>query len=146
MPIWTRICRPEARAEIANQDVAELTALDLGSAFHQACEVIGDRLLSDRAIHRGDDRIGGFGPAHVAKHHLARKDHGPGVDLVEIRVLGRRAMRRFEDGVAREVIHVAARRDADAAHLRSKRIGEVITVEVHGRDHVEFVGARQDLL
>ncbi len=44
------------------------------------------------------------------------------------------------------VVDVAARRDADAADLRRQRVGQVVAVQVQGRDHVELVGARQALL
>ena len=48
--------------------------------------------------------------------------------------------------MAGDVVDVAARRNANAAHLRGQRVADVIAVEVQRGDHVEFVGARQDLL
>ena len=53
-----------------------------------------------------------------------------GVDLVEVGVLRRGAVGRLEDGVAGDVVDVAAGRDADAADLRRERVGEVVAVEV----------------
>ena len=52
----------------------------------------------------------------------------------------------LEDRVARDVVDVGARRDADAAHLRGQGVGHVIAVEVQRGDHVEVVGPRQHLL
>ena len=55
-------------------------------------------------------------------------------------------MSGFEHGVARHVIHVAARGDADPADLSREGVGNIVAIEIHRRDHVEFVGAGQDLL
>ena len=49
-------------------------------------------------------------------------------------------MRGFEDGVAGDVIDVAAGRDADAADLRRERVAEIIAVEVERGDDVEILG------
>ena len=40
------------------------------------------------SVHRTDDGIGGFGPAHVTEHHLAGEDDRAGIDLVEVGVPG----------------------------------------------------------
>src|SRR5687768_450265 len=82
----------------------------------------------------------------MPQHHLAGKDYRPRIDLIEVGVLGRRAVRRFEDGVTGHVVDVAAGRDADAADLRGERIRQVVAVQVWRGDDVEFVGPRQDLL
>ena len=55
-------------------------------------------------------------------------------------------MRRLEDRHTRLVVDVRARRDADAAHGRRERVGDVVTVEVQRRDHVVLCRTRQDLL
>ena len=55
-------------------------------------------------------------------------------------------MRRFEDGVAGDVIDVAAGRDADAADLRGERVAEVIAVEIQRGDDIEIRRAREHLL
>ena len=55
-------------------------------------------------------------------------------------------MRRLEDGVAGDVVDVAARRDADAADLRGERVGQVVAVQVRRGDDVELVRPRQHLL
>ena len=52
----------------------------------------------------------------------------------------------FEDCMARDVVDIAARRDADATHLRSQGIRQVVAVQVEGRDDIEFLGACQHLL
>ena len=131
---------------LAIDGIAELAALHLLRSFHQAGEVVGDGLVADGAVHALDDQVGRLGPAQVAEHHLARENDRAGVDLVEIGVLGGGAVGRLEDGVARIVVDVAARRDADAAHLGRQRVGEIIAVEVRRGDHVEFGGTRQHLL
>jgi hypothetical protein len=91
----------------------------------------------------------------MAEHHLARKNHGAGVDLVQIgipvrrvinrtsrdRVLGGSAVGSLEDGVARLVIDVASRGNANATNLRRKSIAEVIAVKVHGGNDVKLLGA-----
>ena len=55
-------------------------------------------------------------------------------------------MRGLEHRVAGQVVDVAARRDADAADLRRQRVRQIVAVQIHGRDHVELVGAGQHLL
>jgi hypothetical protein len=67
-----------------------------------------------------DDEVRGLVPAHVAEHHLAREDHRAGIHLVLVGVLRRGAVGRLEDGVARLVVDVRRRRDADAADLRAR--------------------------
>ena len=47
-------------------------------------------------------------PAHVAEHHLAGENDRAGVDLVEVGILGRGAVSRFEDGVTGHVVDVRA--------------------------------------
>src|SRR3569833_4738896 len=53
-------------------------------------------------------------------------------------------MRGFEqaDGIGQ----VRTGGDADAAHLRRERVGDVIAVEIERGDHVEFLGAEHYLL
>ena len=51
-----------------------------------------------------------------------------------------------KDGVAGEIIDVAARRDADAADLCRQRVGEIVAVEVERGDDVEILRPRQHLL
>ena len=55
-------------------------------------------------------------------------------------------MRGLEDGVAGDVIDVAAGRDADAADLRGERVAEVIAVQVQRGDDVEIRRAGEHLL
>ena len=61
---------------IRNHGVAELTALDLGRALHQACEIVSDFLLPDCRVHAADNGIRSLGPAHVAQHHLTGQEPG----------------------------------------------------------------------
>ena len=55
-------------------------------------------------------------------------------------------MRCLEHGVTGRVVDVAAGRDADTAHLRSQRVGQVVAIEIHGCDDIEFLRPRQNLL
>jgi hypothetical protein len=68
--------------------VAELGALHFLRAFHQAGEVVGDGLGVDGAVHAFDDEVGGFGPAHVAQHHLAAEHDAAGLTLSWLAYLG----------------------------------------------------------
>ncbi len=85
-----------------------------------------------------ENQIRRFGPAEVAEHHFAGENHGAGIDLVLVRVFRRGAVRGFEDGVAGDVVDVAAGRDADAADLRGQRVAEIIAVQVERGDDVEI--------
>ena len=55
-------------------------------------------------------------------------------------------MRRLEDAVSGHVVDIAAGSDPDAPDLRRQRIGQVVPVQVRGRDDVELVGPGEDLL
>src|SRR5438874_6484406 len=55
-------------------------------------------------------------------------------------------MGRFENGVTGDVINVSTGRNADPAHLRRKRIAQIIAVQIQSRDHVEIFWPRQYLL
>ena len=88
-----------------------------------------------------DDQVGDFRPAHVAEHHLAGKNDRAGIDLVQVGILWRGAVRGFEDGVTGHVVDVGARGDADPAHLRGQRVGQIIAVQVQGGDHVVIARA-----
>ena len=101
-------------SHVPDDRLTELGALHQGCAFHQAVEVVGHRLGADGAFHAFDDQVSRFVPAEVAEHHFAGENHRAWVHLVEVGVLRRRAVRGFEDGVASDVVDVAAGRDADA--------------------------------
>ncbi len=70
----------------------------------------------------------------------------PGLTLSWPAYFGRGAVGGLEDGVAGDVVDVAAGRDADAADLRRQGVGEVVAVEVQGGDHLELGRAREHLL
>jgi len=125
---------------------SECGALHFLRAFHLAGEVVCDHLVSNRLVQRLDDQVGGFRPAHVTQHHLTGQDDATGVDDVFAGVLRRGAVRGFEDGVAGDVVDVAAGGDADAADLRGQRVAEVIAIQIERGDDVELGGARQHLL
>src|SRR4029079_4792684 len=127
--------------EVVDDRVAEGRTRDFFGAFHQARKIVGDDLLRNGLLERGDDLVGGALPAQVLEQHDARQDHRPRVHLVEVRVLRGGSVRRLEHGVPGRVVDVAARRDADAAHLRGQRVAEVVAVQVQRRDDVELAGA-----
>src|SRR5882724_5055907 len=133
-------------SHLRNHRITELAALHFLCAFHLAGEVVRDGLGIDGAVHALEDEIGGFGPAEVAQHHFAAEDDGAGVDHVFAGVFWRGAMRGFEDGVAGDVIDVAAGGDADATNLRGECVTEVIAVEIERGDDAEVLGPREHLL
>ncbi len=83
-------------------------------------------------------------PAAFSLH--AFNNDRAGIDFVQLSILGRCAVRGLEHRLAREVVEVAAWRDANAADLGGERIGEIIAVEVRGGDDIELVRAGQHLL
>jgi len=102
---------------VLDDGVAELGAFDLGGAFHQAVEIVGDGLGRDGAFHALDDQIGSFVPAHIAEHHLARKDHRAGIHLVLIGILWRCTVDGLEDRAPGFVVDIATRTNANPADL-----------------------------
>src|SRR5262245_61339126 len=109
---------------------AELRALDLLRPVHQPRKVIGHDLPLDGRLESRDEAVGGFGPAHVVEHHLAREDHRARVDLVLAGVLRRRAVGGLEQRVAAVVVDVGPGRDADPADLGGQGVGDEIAGEV----------------
>ena len=80
----------------------------------------------------------------MAQHHFGREDQRARIDLVLAGILRCGAVRRLETGVL--LGNVGTGRNADTAHLRRQRIGNVIAVQVGGNDHIVFGRAQQDLL
>ncbi len=54
-------------------------------------------------------------------------------------------MRCFEDRVACQVVDVSSWSDTDTANLRSKCIGQVVTVQVQCSDYVKISRTCQEL-
>src|SRR6516225_8640352 len=106
--------------QVADQRIGEGAGRHFLCTVHETGEIVSDDLLPDRAVHGGDDRIRRLHPAKVTEHHLAREDHGAGIDLVEIGVFRRGAVGRLEHRMPGEVIDVAAGGNADAADLRGE--------------------------
>src|SRR6266851_9176362 len=113
---------------IFDDRLAELGALEQLRPGHQALEVVGDRLVRDRAAHPADNRIARLLPSHMLEHQHAREDNRAGIDLVLVRVLRRGAVGRLENRMTRHVVDIRARRDSDSANLRGERVGEVVAV------------------
>ena len=70
----------------------------------------------------------GLFPAEKFEHHDAGEHDRSGIDDVLVGILGRGAVRGFEDGVA--IADVGSGRDAESAHLRGASVGDVVAVEV----------------
>ena len=122
--------------DLGNDQIAKLAGRDFSGAFHLPGEVVGDGLVGDHLGQRGLDQVGRFLPAHVLQHHHARQQQRAGIDLVEIGVLGRGAVGGFEHG---DVIgHVGAGRDTDTTDFSGDRVGQVVTIQVHGGQHREL--------
>src|SRR5271166_5912447 len=131
---------------VVDDRLAELRALQQLRAGHQSLEDVGHFLLADGLLEAANDAVGNFLPSHVLEHQHARQNDRAGIDLVLIGVLRRGAVRRFEDRVTCKVVNVGSRSDSDAADLRRERVGDVVTVQIHRGDDVEFVWASQHLL
>ena len=82
----------------------------------------------------------------MPEHHLGGKDEATGVDLVLVGVLRCRAVSGLEDGMAADVVDVAAGGNADTAHAGRQGVGDVVTVEVQRGDHAVVRRPGQDLL
>src|SRR5216684_1207730 len=102
---------------IFDDRLAELGALEQLRPGHQALEVVGDRLVRDRAAHPADNRITRLLPSHMLEHQHAREDNRAGIDLVLVRVLRRGAVSRLENRMTRHVVDIRAGRDSDSADL-----------------------------
>src|ERR1700683_474965 len=74
----------------------ELRRLQLGGAVDESRQVVRHPLRGNRGLDRVNHHVGGFRPAKVPEHHLAREDHRPGIHLVLIGVFRRRAVRGLE--------------------------------------------------
>src|SRR6185503_16990191 len=94
-------------SEIADDGLGELRGLEQGGALRLPLEVVGDALLLDGAGEGTLDGGGGVAPAQPVEHHHAGEDQRAGVDLVLVRVLGRRAVGGLEH---REAVALVAAR------------------------------------
>src|SRR5436309_1195328 len=130
------IVLPFPSLHIGDNRVAESRAANEFGAGHEPLEIISHGLGVDGTLDAFDDEISSLRPVHIAQHHLAGQNHRTGIDLVEVCVLRRRSMSCLENRVAGVVIDIGPGRDADAADLRGERIGQVIAVQVHGRDDI----------
>src|SRR5437764_12741999 len=72
--------------------ITEFAALDLGRAFLQAREIIGDAFAGDRAVESLLAQIGSVFAPHVTTHHFAGKTHRAWVLLFAVGVLGGRRL------------------------------------------------------
>src|SRR6266516_2773810 len=82
----------------------------LGGTRHLPREIVRDAPCPDRTFESAHNRACDVVPTQLFEHHGSRQDDAARIDLVLPRILGRRAVRRFEHRVA--VTHVAAGREA----------------------------------
>ena len=82
----------------------------------------------------------------MPQHHFSGQNEGAGVDFVLPSVLWCCAVGGLKDGDARVVVDVGTWCNANAANLCSESIGNVVAVQVHGRQHTVFGGTSDDLL
>ena len=69
----------------------------------------------------------------------------PGL-IVLVGILRRRAVRRLEDGVPVSSLMLPPGAMPMPPTCAAQRVGQVVAVQIRRREHVELVGARQDLL
>src|SRR6056297_2247912 len=119
-------------------------ALRFANRLAQPREIEGQLLGGDGIGHALDDEVGGLGPAEVAEHHFGGQDERTRVHAVLAGEAGRRAVSGLEHADA--VADVASRGDADAAHLGSQGVGDVVAVQVQRGDNVVLLRPQQDLL
>src|SRR5690606_28357644 len=129
---------------VTTDRLRELRRLDERGPLHLPVEVVGHRLGGNGAFHAPDDEVRGLDPPQVPQHHLAGEDERAGVDLVLAGVLGSGPVGRLED--RRAVAHVATGGDAETAHLRRCRVGEVVAVEVGRGEDLVLVRPEEELL
>src|SRR6266705_1752227 len=130
-------------ADMLDNALGERGGRDLDRARQLAGEIVGHPFGGDGPLDAANDGRGHVRPAKLLEHHRAREDDAAGVDLVLPRVLGRGAVRRLVHGVA--VAHVAARGEAEAAHLGRRGIGQQVAVEVRGGDDGVLVRPQHEL-
>src|SRR6202163_2961787 len=96
----THSVRGHRYSHVLDHARGKLACFYFSGAFHQALEIVGYFFLLDGTLQALFDQIGGFGPSEMAEHHDARQNNGAGIYDILIGILGSRAVRGFEDGVA----------------------------------------------
>ena len=95
-------------------------------------------VAGQRALHRGQHRVGRVLLAQVLEHLGARPDRPQRVGHPLARDVGRRAVHRLEHRrVLALGVQVGRRRDADRAGDRGGQVAEDVAEQVGGHDHVE---------
>src|SRR5438445_5284683 len=130
-------------ADMLDNALSERRGRDLDRAGQLAGEIVGHALGGDGPLDAANDGRGHVCPGKLFEHHRAREDEAAGVDLVLARVLGCGAVRRLVHGIA--VAHVAARGEAEAAHLGRRGIGQQVAIQVRGRDDGVLVRPEHEL-
>src|SRR5207245_33537 len=130
-------------ADMLDNALGERGGRDLDCAGQLAGEIVGHALGGDGPLDAANDGRGHVRPGKLFEHHRAREDEAAGVDLVLARVLGCGAVRRLVHGIA--VTHVAARGEAEAAHLGRRGIGQQVAIQIRGRDDGVLVRPEHEL-
>ncbi len=122
----SRSRRLPTRSHVRNDIVTELGTFQFLRAFHHAHKIIGHAPRRNRPAQSLRTRSGPLRyPAQVAEHHFPAQHHAAWIDLILVGVFRRRAVGGFKDGMARDVIDVAPRRDADVSpDLAPRRASE----------------------
>ena len=84
---------------VFDNGAGEFRGAQFFGAFHQPFEVVCHAFLSDRTLDAVFDQVRYLDPAHEFKHHGAGKHHRTRIDHVLVRILGRRAVRRFKHAI-----------------------------------------------
>src|SRR5437667_12829317 len=95
-------------SHVRNDVIAKLRAFAFDWAAHQPGEIVGDAFRPDRAFEPFEDELSNFGPAQITEHHLATEHDAARIHLVLVGVFRRGAVSGFEDGMAGDIIDVAA--------------------------------------
>ncbi len=141
---WRSIPKIGSALHVSDDARREFARSDLGSAGSLALKVVGHKLLLNGLLHRIFNQLGCLFPTDEIQQHDARQDDRTRIDHVLVGVLRRSAMRCFEYGEA--IADVSARRNAQATHLRSGSVGDVVAVEVGRRQNAVVGGPNDDLL
>src|SRR5690606_27893995 len=91
-----------------------------------------------------DDLVGGVHPTHVTHRDFGGQIHGTGDNLVLPDVFGFGTVLGFEHGIRDR--QDGNGRSTETTNVGSQGVGQVVTIEVQGGDHIVLGRTQQDLL
>ncbi|MNJ65608.1 hypothetical protein D3C77_616270 [compost metagenome] len=74
----------------------------------------------------------------MLKQHNAGQNDGTWVNNIQIRIFRSSTMRSFKNRVAGNIVDVRTRRDTDSTYLSSKRIRQVVAIQVQCRNNIKI--------